>query len=964
MNTTSNVTKLILLFSLLIMPFLSRAQVGSASSESSFAKWFPEYDLTLGAFRSPSTQFGPFVRWWWPGNYVDSAELKREIDVLADHAFGGVEIQPLNLFIPGSPEVRARVTSWDGPDFYQHVAAVMEEARVRGLTVDMTDGSGWPPGGPFLSMEDNFITLEWAAIDTAGGHLLHLALPAISNNTGVKAHLETLLAARVRRGPSAENETTAYLDSSSVVVITPNVSHDSVQWNAPPGNWKIIAIWSRPSGERGMQAAPVSGPVMNHFDSTKVFKNYEHLFGARTGLEQYFGNPMRAVFNDSYEFVVDRHFSADFLRFFRQRRGYDITPWLPAEMRKGYNYVSYMRPAADPDFSFSAEDWRLRYDYDLTLSELLGLHFLQASKDWMEVRGLLHRTQAYGLPLDMIASAGLASIPETESMLGPEANLKIMTSGGHLYNRPIESAESVVFAGRAYTMTPQKIRIAVDKLFAAGVNQVIYHGVPYRYTPPELGPEGWYPFSTPMIPMVNFSANLGEGNIFWKFQKEVNEYVTRTQYALRAGKPHADVLIYFPFMDVDGLPDNPEEILAKGLLPGVEGPLPPNKEVRNIAKEQWAAQVYPVINALEAHGITWDWVNDASIREFGLTTDKQIEVRGNHYQALILANDSIIEMATAKKIAELTKQGMKLLATGALATRQPSYLNWKINDERTGRYIQEAMQSATAYYCKDAQEAIGWIQKLRTPVRFAGAYSFSRQAERDMSDGSRVQFIWNKSNHWQTISLQLDNRYLSSFWLNAVDGSIQRNDGKRISCRLAPYSSILLYASTRAVSGQRDGRAGKAAPSDSTKAILTIQNWKLKADSVEVSDNALFDWRSHNKLKYSGATGIYTADFQWTREKGSSRIYLDLGQVYFTAEVLINGRRTGALLFSPYIVDITDLITQGANTIEIRVTPSALNSYIGKADAGDSRYKQFKNKDDQLMAAGLVGPVLIRSDQP
>lgn len=564
----------------------------------------------------------------------------------------------------------------------------------------------------------------------------------------------------------------------------------------------------------------------------------------------------------------------------------------------------------------------------------------------------------------MIASAGLASIPETESMLGPESNLKIMTSGGHLYNRPIESAESVVFAGRAYTMTPQKIRMAVDKLFAAGVNQVVYHGVPYKYTPPELGPEGWYPFSTPMIAMVNFSGNLGEGNIFWKFQKEVNEYVTRTQYALRAGTAHADVLIYFPFMDVDGMPDNPEEIMTKGFLPGVEGPLPANKDVPNIVKEQWAAIVYPLINALESHGVTWDWVNDASIREIKLTGTKQIDIRGNHYQALILADDSVIEMSTAQKIMDLTRQGMKLVGTGTLPMRQPSYPNWKANDGRTAGFIRAAFQASSARYCKDAKETIDRIREFRTSVRFAGAYSFTRQTERDMSDGSRIQFIWNKSDQWHTISLELDSRYKSSYWLNAVDGTIRANSSGKVSYRFAPYSSILLYASTRSNDVPKDVQFRLEQASDTTKDVVAVKNWMLMADSISVSDSALFDWRSHSRLKYSAATGVYTAEFQWARQKDSSHIYLDLGRVYFTAEVSINGRNEGAALFSPYMVDITDLVVQGKNTIEVRVTPSALNSYIGQANAGDSRYKQFKNKDDQLMAAGLLGPVVIRMAQP
>jgi hypothetical protein len=54
------------------------------------------------------------------------------------------------------------------------------------------------------------------------------------------------------------------------------------------------------------------------------------------------------------------------------------------------------------------------------------------------------------------------------------------------------------------------------------------------------------------------------------------------------------------------------------------------------------------------------------------------------------------------------------------------------------------------------------------------------------------------------------------------------------------------------------------------------------------------------------------------------------------------------------------MLKQGTNQIEVRVTTGQLNSYIGKAKQGDSRYKQFKNKEDQLMSAGLLGPVVIR----
>jgi hypothetical protein len=683
------------------------------------------------------------------------------------------------------------------------------------------------------------------------------------------------------------------------------------------------------------------------------------LFGERTGLQPYFGNPMRAVFSDSYEFSVNRHYSPDFLSYFKKKRGYDITPYLPANMQKGYNFVSYMRPNAKPDFSFSSEDWRLKYDYDRTLSELLAEHFFKTSKTWAEKRGLLLRTQAYGLNMDMIAMAGSASIPETESMLGPEAVLKIMSSGALLYNRPIVTAESVVFLNRAYTTTPQKIKIAVDKLFAAGVNQIIYHGVPYRLLSEKLGPEGWTPFSSPLLTMVNFSSQLGEGSSFWKDQKEVNEYISRVQYALRSGKPHADVLLYFPFMDVEGIPENEEEILAKGYLKEVEGPLPTGKGDTNPAKAAWAKVVYPLINQLEASGISWAWTNDASIQEATLTKDGRINIRGNQFQALILANDSIIQLKTAERIKQLATQGMRLLATGELPSRQPSFLNWKENDRKIAQNIAIALKAKNSKYIQSEGELSNWIKTFQQPIQFEGHYSFTRKAERELPDGSRIQFIWNKSNEWQTINLRLEKGF-SSYWMEPATGVTIKNSGETASYQLPPYGSVLLFASTKNNVGDV-ASSNKPIVVNPAEEVLTIDRWNIKVDSITLNDTPLFDWKNNESLKYSSSEGIYTSTFQWNQNGGNKHFFLDLGKVSFTAEVSLNGKTVGRRIFAPYLLDITSFLKAGANTVEVRITPGELNGFIGKARNGDVRYKQFKGKEDQLMSAGLIGPVVIRT---
>ncbi|MDR1556989.1 MAG: hypothetical protein LBS88_08180 [Tannerellaceae bacterium] len=923
-----------------------RAQSGSA-------KWFPYYDLDGSRFTNPPLGYAPLARWWWPGNDVNPDELRREINVLADNAFGGVEIQPFGINVPmPSAEVRSRVLSWDTPAFYEHVKLTMEEARKRGLIVDMNNGSGWPAGGPFLDVEDGFLTLLHASVEVSGGTEISIPVPALENATDIPSKPVAVLAVRtVNKGETTE---TIHLDAHATIDLTPYVKNDSLHWLSPQGDWMILAFWSRPESKTGsMTASPGQGPVVNHFDSTKVYKNYEHLFGIRTGLEAYYGNPLRAVFNDSYEFTVNRHFSEDFISCFKAKRGYDITPWLPANMQRKYNYVDFRNPNASPDFSFGDEDWRIRHDYDLTLSELFGEHFIRASSRWMEQRGMLHRTQAYGMRLDRIGSAGRASIPETESMLGAEAILKLTSSGAHLYNRPVVSAEAAVFAERGYMTTPQKIRLAVDKLFAAGINQIVFHGVPYLYFNEETLPLGWYPF---YMVYADFSAHLGEKTQFWKYQKEINEYITRVQYALRAGKPKTDVLIYFPFQGIE-LTDNPEEILTQGYMEGVEPPL------RKDRRPSQANVIHQLINQLEAEGITWEWINDESIQAARLDKNGRIHIRGNSYQALILTGTDVISLPSAEKINALAQEGMHFAVIGKLPSGQASFLNWEVNDRLTKQAIEEAILQKNSHHLKNNEYSLEWIKSFGSPVRFDKPYTFIRQTERIMSNDSRIRFLWNKSGHWQTVSCVLDSIFRNAYWLDAETGMIfAAEDREQISWTLPPYGSVMLYADTGDAFGNGVSAESKASVRRSVK-TADIQTWDLEVDTIRYKDIELFDWKTNDLLRYSSREGIYQSSFQIQEIDTGWAYVIDMGKVCFTAEVKINGRPAGRRIFQPYCLDITSFLRKGRNTIEIRVTPGQLNSLIGEAEKGNPLYKAFKGKKDRLMSAGLEGPVILYQDR-
>lgn len=87
---------------------------------------------------------------------------------------------------------------------------------------------------------------------------------------------------------------------------------------------------------------------------------------------------------------------------------------------------------------------------------------------------------------------------------------------------------------------------------------------------------------------------------------------------------------------------------------------------------------------------------------------------------------------------------------------------------------------------------------------------------------------------------------------------------------------------------------------------------------------------------------------------------LDLGRVYYTAEVFVNGKRAGKRVWAPYCFRLTDLLVPGENVLEIRVKTSDYNlkAFLGRN--GDPYYASIAGGGH--MANGLVGPVRILAE--
>lgn len=943
-----------------ILFFALSAFSATATAQVKADKWLAPVTFDATKFLNPDLQYAPFTRWWWPGNDVEEKELKREMHLFAANNFGGVEIQPMSLVMPTKGKGRAdRIMSFDTPLYYSNLHAVMDEAKTLGMTVDLTDGSGWPSGGSHLVEEDNNQTLEYGMLDVKPGKKLVYKLPRAQKGDRPNAKFVAVVAARAKETKNS----TVWLDEKSVVDLTAAVKDSCVAFSAKDSDWKLIAFWQMADMEAPMlMASRNSGFAMNHFDSLKVWKNYDHWLGERTGLKKYMGNPLRCLFNDSYEFRADRHFSDDFIDKFKKNRGYNPVPYLPANIWYGYNNMYYRmaNPNTHPSFGFGNQDWRLRYDYDLTISDLLKEHMLIASKNYLEPKGMLHRTQAYGLNMDMMSMAGAASIPEMETMLfgrNSEAGYKIISSGAHLYNRPIVTCESAVYINRVFLTTPEKLKMTIDKILTSGVNQIIWHGSPYSYFPDGYPKEGWYPFYNSALG-VNFSTMLSETNPFWKYIKEINSYAQRAQYVLRSGKPDVDVLIYYPFLKFSEGTQNPKELLCDGYLPDVEPALQGAEKPFNAEVETgWMDSIYPLIDKLNALGVTWDWVNDESLQIMKATSGK-LNIRGNEYKGLVLWNLPYIQIESAGNVNKVAKNGGNIICFGELPKLQPSYRDFEENDQKTAQLMEEIKACPSVCTFNDVSELDSWTENIGIPVRTVAGTDLMRQIRRTMSDGSMAQLYWNESNDWQKVMLQVSPKFTHAYWMNAEDGSINEaniDDKHCLSKEFAPLATSFLYLTAAPLQGV------KSIPcidinKERLVEVATVDVADIKVDSMELKKHTISDWRNDEQLQYNGKQAVYTFTVKLPKNK-HGHFYLDLGKVGYAAELCVNGTCAGTRIFSPFLFDITEYVKKGLNTFSVNVTPSMYNEFVKRGKDGQRLFKMLKNST--LASEGIAGPIFI-----
>lgn len=152
------------------------------------------------------------------------------------------------------------------------------------------------------------------------------------------------------------------------------------------------------------------------------------------------------------------------------------------------------------------------------------------------------------------------------------------------------------------------------------------------------------------------------------------------------------------------------------------------------------------------------------------------------------------------------------------------------------------------------------------------------------------------------------------------------------------------------------------------KRLTSLEISNHSAKSREINENVqpiqLGDWAYITGKEFSGS-GMYETVFS-KPDCNCSKFLLDLGDVRYTCEVILNGISLGKKLMPPYRYTISDELIKPDNTMQIIVKNTAGNQfqYTDYFDTWPEwmltpYFEKEKNFDKDTLSSGLFGPVKL-----
>ena len=561
-----------------------------ASAQSQRLKGYPErgadFDVLPG-FHQPPKGYGNVPFYWWSGDRLTRERLAAQLDILSESATDGFAISYIHtdpktdtLFNKGGYGLYGRTEPGDPAVFSDEWWDIWTwfsgECAKRGVAAGLDDYTvGWIGNGYYpdeIEVRKEFQNYR--------GKLKIDVVPVKKNQPVCIGMPENLLTAVFWPGP---------------VVLDDLVGEGCIDWQ-PTADGKLYVISTEDS-------------YILHPDYGKALVEvYFDRFEQKMTPEQREG--MNYFFQDEMSYPINMlSWASDFQQEFKERKGYDITPYLPA-------LKEYIGP----------ETPKIRLDYAEVLTDLAEERYYKPIYDWHAERGLIYGSDNLGRGKDPLAYVDYFRANSWYTAPGNDApskgssfiQTKVSSSIAHLYNRPrtwLEAFHSMGWGSSGEWLTQQ-----IDHHFMAGGNLVCMHGLYYSTH------GGWWEWAPPC-----FHFRMP----YWPHMKGWLEYTERMSYLLSQGDHVCDIALMYPTESMQAYPD---------------------------AKPDGA---FATAQRLSDAGLEYDFLDFRSLRDAEIK-DGKLHLGNESYRVMVISDMRAMHHSSLEKLRDFYRAGGIVLAAGAL----------------------------------------------------------------------------------------------------------------------------------------------------------------------------------------------------------------------------------------------------------------------------------------------------------
>lgn len=943
-------------------------------------------------FRRVPDDARPWAYYWWLKGNVTKESITRDLTDMRNLGFGGVLVfdsrgyhEDAERHIPVPLSIRHEFMS---PSWRELMIHLIAEADRLGMKVSLNlSNTGGHLRGPWDFGSDGPRTLMTSVMKIDAGEKIEIPLTPPKDQRFFKdvallavrvesaADGSPLSDVRVGASDGAEWKPAASPEEGGLIArevqnLSDRIVDGKIAWRVPDGDWRLVRFGSAVIGDVGSVDILNADIIARYFDKMAgtIIRETDDMT-RRSGKESLVGRTLTHFYNVSWE-GGNPNWTDGFERFFAEKRGYAIDPYLP--ILAGMTVTN--RETVE----------RFMIDFHKTVADAfcencyrkIGRLCHENGLEWhSEDGGPWNRSAPMFVEGDMLTFWGQNDIAQGEFWMSengpnPQTNLRFAASAAHIYGRRLVAAEAFTHMTHHWTMYPAILKPAADRNFIDGANMFLWHT--FTASPPEAGRPGYEYFAGTHI----------NSNVTW--QRDAPPFIAylgRCQTLLRKGDFVADFCAY--------VSDKNYTIWGRG--------------------EKWN----PDSRLKVPSGCASDFLNsDVLIRRLEFRDGLFRLPGGMAYRFLVLdpvEND--LPLSALEKIVSLVRQGGAVLLGDRKPTRCRGLSDGPQGDRRLSECAsllwgdgegegkpQDAPSSLPRrlgkgkIYSGVAPEEMMRAENVLPDFEGPFEYHHRTLAEND------VYFVVNSALLPQKAETSFrTNRRFAALW-DPVTGETtgvsvkERDDGRScVTIDLAKHGSVFVVFSDRET-------AAKTPPDSFAASGETIKSekildgpWSVSFDpawggpSGAVAFDTLTPWNESgdDRIRYYSGTATYRKTFTLTAAEADSertRLRLDLGSAGVLARVRVNGLDGGVVWTDPWQVDfhggVKMGLKEGENRLEIDVTNCWANRLIGDAGLPPERRltrtnvqyypagaKHFAYQgyapDEPLRVSGLLGPVRL-----